>query len=103
MSINKYVIPLHMFILSPLFPSFLALVLMIIYKIYFDPLILCDSGCSPLLLEQLKQNLCQEMERNINISINIGELGQTVQETINTEGGLTPTQSGYNDHLKLNY
>ena len=46
--------------LSPIFPSLLTFILLIVYKIYFEPAILCDNGSYPLLLDQLERNLREE-------------------------------------------
>jgi hypothetical protein len=68
---------------------------MTIYKIYFDPLTLCDNGCSPLLLEQLKHNLEVELGNTNNITRDINEFNQEMQERINIAGELTTAQSSY--------
>ena len=66
---NIFIIRLHMLILSPIFPSLLTFILLIVYKINFESVILCDNGSSPLLLEQLGEILREE--KNIQTALNI--------------------------------
>lgn len=96
MNINKLIIPLQILVLSPTFPSLLAFILLIIYKIFFDPAMLCDDGCTPLLLEQLKQNLREEMVKSDTITHNITEFNKIVKEIKESSGELTTAQKSYN-------
>jgi hypothetical protein len=66
--------------LSPIFPSLLTFIILIVYKIYFDPVILCDNGCSPLFLQQLKANYDEELQVSSQISKNILDFSKTIQE-----------------------
>lgn len=95
MNINKFIIRLYMFTLLPSFPSLLTFIIFTIYKLYFDPVALCDNGCAPLLLEQLKENLKEETGKSSAISGNIVQLTKIIQEIKeNTE--LTTAQEEYN-------
>ena len=58
---------LQLLILSPVFPSLLSFILLIVYKIYLDPATLCDDGDWYKLYE-LKVSLTKEIA-NYNISI----------------------------------
>lgn len=69
-----------MLILSPIFPSLLTFILFTVYKIIFDSATLCDDGCPPLLLDQLKQNLAEEMGKSSRITHNITEFNKIIQE-----------------------
>ena len=99
MYIKFFIIRLHMLMLSPIFPSLLTLILLIIYKVHFEPVILCDSGLSPLLLDQLKENYEEQNKITTLISTNITNFMRSLQEKIETEGELTPTQIKYNNTL----
>jgi hypothetical protein len=76
---NYFIIRLDMFILSPIFASLLTLILLVVYKIYNDPVILCDNGCSPLFLQQLKINLMSEIERTTILNNHFIEIYNTIQ------------------------
>jgi len=80
MSIKYLITRLQILTLSPIFPSLLTFILFMIYKIYFDPLILCDNGCSPLLLEQLVKNLNVELYKSTFISNDIVDLMKNLEE-----------------------
>ena len=66
MNIKFIFIRLELIVLSPIFPSLLTFVLLIVYKIYFEPSILCDDGDFYTLYE-LKTSLTKEMA-NYNIA-----------------------------------
>jgi hypothetical protein len=101
MNINYIIIRLHLFILSPKFPSLLTFIFLIVYKIYFEPAILCDDGCSPLLLDQLKKNLEEETDKACRISTSINEFNQIIEETKVKYGSLNASQRAYNDNKLL--
>lgn len=69
-----------MLILSPIFPSLLTIILLIVYKINFEPVILCDNGSSPMFLQQLKTNLVSEIERTTILNSNYMETYNKIQE-----------------------
>ena len=69
-----------MLILSPIFPSLLTIILLIVYKINFEPVILCDNGSSPMFLQQLKTNLVSEIERTTILNNNYMETYNKIQE-----------------------
>lgn len=72
MNINYFIIRLHMFILSPIFPLLLSFIVFITYNILYDSVALCDDGSiPPLLLGQLKQNLVAEAQKSLDISNDI--------------------------------
>ena len=77
---NIFIIRLHMLILSPIFPSLLTIILLIVYKINFEPVILCDNGSSPMFLQQLKTNLVSEIERTTILNNNYMETYNKIQE-----------------------
>ena len=77
---NIFIIRLHMLILSPVFPSLLTFILLIVYKINFEPVILCDNGSSPMFLQQLKTNLVSEIERTTILNNNYMETYNKIQE-----------------------
>jgi len=57
---NNYIfMRLQLLVLSPIFPSLLAFILLTIYKICFDPVMLCDDGDFYTLYE-LKTSLTKE-------------------------------------------
>ena len=95
MSKNYIIIRLHMFILSPIFPLLLSFILFISYKIIDDPLTLCDNDCSPLLLEQLKHNLAEEINKASIICKNITKFAEIIEET-KESSELSPVQKEYN-------
>lgn len=97
MKINYTLIRLHILILSPIFPSLLTIILIMVYKIYFETPILCDNDCSPLLLDQLKQNFDQELEKSSNIGTNIREFSEIIEETNKMYGAPNSDQITYND------
>ncbi len=80
MANNYFIIRLHLLILSPIFASLLTFIILIVYKIYFDTVILCDNGCSPMFLQQLKINLVSEIERTTLLNNNFIEIYNTIQE-----------------------
>jgi hypothetical protein len=93
---NYFIVRLHLLMLSPTFSSLLTFILLIFYKIYFDPAILCDEGDSvPLVLDQLKENLREEMRRSSYITSRILEVFDTVQEIKRINGEITPAQNTY--------
>jgi hypothetical protein len=94
---NYFIIRLHLLILSPIFASLLTFVLLIVYKIYFEPSILCDEGGSPLLLQQLEQNLREEKSTQSVINSEIIYFKEWVQERLNNSasGELTSAQKAY--------
>ena len=99
MSINKLIIRLHMLIVSPVFPLLLAFILIITYKIFFDPLTLCDDGSAPLLLDQLKSNLAHEIEKTSKINQDIAEFNRSVEEMKEIYSGeLSSSQKEYNNN-----
>jgi hypothetical protein len=79
--------------LSPIFPSLLTLILLIAYKIYFEHAILCDDGCPPLLLDQLKINLNVEIGRISCSNKDLLELIKTIDEVKIKQGELNGNQS----------
>ena len=87
MSINKLIVRLHMLTLSPIFPTLLAFIIITIYKLFFDPLTLCDDGSTPLLLDQLQSNLAHEMGKTSRISQDIAEFNSFVEEMKETSSG----------------
>lgn len=95
MNIKYFIIRLHILMLSPIFPSLLTFILLIVYKIYFEPVILCDNGSSPLLLDQLKQNLAEEMNTSTIISSNITDTMELQNRWKEAQGKLTPIQTAY--------
>ena len=90
--INNFLIGLHVFILSPIFPLFLAIILMLVYKICFDSLSLCDNGSSPLLLDQLKNNLSEETKKCVKISMDFNDINDVIQETRQNSNELSLAQ-----------
>lgn len=80
MNINYFIVRLRMLILSPIFPSLLTIILLIVYKINFEPVILCDNGSSPMFLQQLKTNLVSEIERTTILNNNYMETYNKIQE-----------------------
>ena len=84
-----------MLILSPIFPSLLTIILLIIYKINFEPVILCDNGSSPLLLEQLKQNMEDEIHKTYTINSDIRDFLKGISEN----RVATPDQRTYNINM----
>jgi hypothetical protein len=81
MNINYFIVRLHIFILSPIFPLFLSFIIFIFYIIIYYPVALCDDGSSPLLLGQLKDNLAAEIKKSINISNHLIEYLKDTQES----------------------
>jgi hypothetical protein len=69
-----------MFILSPVFPLLLTFIAFIAYKFIFDAFTLCDNGCYPLLIDQLRDNLAVEMNKTTDISKNLTEFLKTFEE-----------------------
>lgn len=63
-----------------MFPLLLSFIIFTVYKVICDPIILCDNGSSPLLLDQLQQNLAAEMEKSHRISNDIIEYKKTMEE-----------------------
>src|SRR5271167_380416 len=80
MTKNYYIIRLYMLIVSPIFPSLLSFIIFTVYKIICDPLSMCDNDSSPLLLDQLKQNLMEEIKKSSTITSNIIEFRDIVEE-----------------------
>jgi len=95
MSIKYLITRLQILTLSPIFPSLLTFILFTIYKIKYDPHTLCDNGCSPLLLEQLKQNLEEEIKKSTTISNNVIEFIKIIEEA-KESSELSPAQKRYN-------
>jgi hypothetical protein len=88
-------IRLHMLILSPIFPLLLSFIIFIAYKIIDGPLALCDNKCSPLLIEQLKDNLAEEINKSSRICKNIKEFAKIIEE-IKESSDLNLAQKEYN-------
>ena len=82
-----------MLILSPIFPSLLTFILLIVYKIYYEPAILCDNNNPPLLLHQLKNNLEVELDRISYINKDLLKLFKTIDEVKVKQGELNENQS----------
>ena len=101
MYINLIIIRLHLLILSPVFSSLLTFILLIVYKVYFEPAILCDDGSSPLLLVQLKSNLIVAMERSTLINENIIGFNEDVQEMERNLGKLSSARKKFNKEVIL--
>ena len=95
MNINYFIVRLRMLILSPIFPSLLTIILLIVYKINFEPVILCDNGSSPLLLEQLKQNMEDEIHKTYTINSDIRDFLKGISEN----RVATPDQRTYNINM----
>jgi len=94
---NNLILRLQILWISPVFPSILTFVIFTIYKIMYDPLILCDEGDS---LDQLKENLREEANNSLAISHSILDFLAQVKE-IKETSELIPSQRRFNgDHLQ---
>jgi hypothetical protein len=92
---NYIIIRLHLLMLSPVFSSLLTFIILIVNKIYFDPVILCDNGCSPLLLDQLKANLSLEIRASRSLGDSIRNFLNIINET-ETSGEVNSAQRAKN-------
>ena len=100
MNINKLIMRWHMLTLSPIFPSLLAFVLITIYKLFFDPITLCDDGNAPLFLDQLKNNLVDQTVKSTAIVVDIDEVYANINEMKDSDT-FTSDEKKYN-YNKLN-
>lgn len=102
MSIKYFIIRLHMLTLSPIFPSLLTFILLIVYKIYFDTVILCDDGSPPMLLDQLKENLDIEIARNTDFHKDLSEyIKKFDEEKVKPEGLNTDKTAFYQKQIRI--
>jgi hypothetical protein len=77
---NNFILRLQILWLSPILPSILTFILFTIYKIYFDPVLLCDEPDAPLTLKQLKESLLVAENNSRAIAISIQEFMAIVEE-----------------------